>query len=397
MCSQLIIKVVGLIYKLYLTNREGFGDHGNAIYAAGFQIYALLLTVSSIGVPNAVSKLVSSRLAVGDNRGGYRIFKVALVLFSFLGFLGSFLLFTGAETIAVNYLQIPDAEMVLVALSPSIFLVSVASVFRGYFNGRGNLEVTANSQTLEQILKTIFTIAIVNIVAHISSLNVALMAAGATLATTTATAFSLLSLYICYMNKRKMLWQETVSSTIHKKESIQKIVKSILLVCVPITATSVLSVATKSIDAVTVVRILQDQIGEQMAKVQYGMLGGKVDMLISLPFSFNIAFATALVPAVSSYIARGKREQANKRIELSLLLTMLIGLPAMVIMSMFSEQILLILFPNAPAGSEILSLSAMTILFVVLMQTVNGALQGLRQSFCPRDFSFRRNSYKTYT
>ena len=64
MFSQLVIKVVGLIYKLYLTNKEGFGDHGNAIYAAGFQIYALLLTLSSIGVPNAVSKLVSSKLAV---------------------------------------------------------------------------------------------------------------------------------------------------------------------------------------------------------------------------------------------------------------------------------------------------------------------------------------------
>ena len=64
MISQVLIKALGLIYKLYLTNREGFGDAGNAIYASGYQIYALLLTVSSIGVPNAISKLVSERLAV---------------------------------------------------------------------------------------------------------------------------------------------------------------------------------------------------------------------------------------------------------------------------------------------------------------------------------------------
>ena len=167
----------GLIYKLYLTNKEGFGDHGNAIYAAGFQIYALLLTLSSIGVPNAVAKLVSAKLAVGDNRGGYRVFKIALVLFGFLGFLGSFTLFIGAETIAVKYLQIPEARMALVALSPSIFLVSIASVFRGYFNGRENAEITANSQTIEQILKTIFTIAIVAFVAYLSKHNTVLMAA----------------------------------------------------------------------------------------------------------------------------------------------------------------------------------------------------------------------------
>jgi len=63
MFSQVIIKIVGLIYKLYLTNKNGFGDEGNAIYSAGFQIYALLLTLSSIGVPNAISNLVSGRLA----------------------------------------------------------------------------------------------------------------------------------------------------------------------------------------------------------------------------------------------------------------------------------------------------------------------------------------------
>ena len=62
--SQLLIKVLGLVYSLYLTNREGFGDRGNGIVAAGYQIYAMLLTISSIGVPNAISKLVSERIAL---------------------------------------------------------------------------------------------------------------------------------------------------------------------------------------------------------------------------------------------------------------------------------------------------------------------------------------------
>lgn len=93
MFSQAIIKVVGLIYKLYLTNKNGFGDRGNAIYGGAFQIYALFLTISSIGVPNAVSKLVSSKVAIGDNKGAYRIFKIAFSMFSFFGFIGSSILF----------------------------------------------------------------------------------------------------------------------------------------------------------------------------------------------------------------------------------------------------------------------------------------------------------------
>ena len=72
--SQVFIKIVGLLYKLFLTNKEGFGDTGNAIYSGGFQIYALLLTFSSTGVPNAISKLVAERLAVGDSKGAHKIF-----------------------------------------------------------------------------------------------------------------------------------------------------------------------------------------------------------------------------------------------------------------------------------------------------------------------------------
>lgn len=64
MLSQVLIKLLGFVYRVYLTNREGFGDEGNAIYSGGYQIYALLLTISSIGVPNAISKLVSERVAV---------------------------------------------------------------------------------------------------------------------------------------------------------------------------------------------------------------------------------------------------------------------------------------------------------------------------------------------
>ncbi len=100
--SQVLIKLLGLLYTLYLTNREGFGDKGNGIVAAGYQIYAMLLTISSIGVPNAISKLVSERIAVGDHKGGHRIFKIAFATFALIGLVGSLLLFFGAKMIAVR-------------------------------------------------------------------------------------------------------------------------------------------------------------------------------------------------------------------------------------------------------------------------------------------------------
>ncbi len=91
--SQIIVKILGLVYKMYLTNHEGFGDEGNAIYGSGFQIYALLLTISSTGVPNAIAKIISAKLATGQNREAHRIFKICFIMFSIIGISGSMLLF----------------------------------------------------------------------------------------------------------------------------------------------------------------------------------------------------------------------------------------------------------------------------------------------------------------
>lgn len=377
MFSQVIIKIVGLIYKLYLTNKEGFGDKGNAIYSSGFQIYAILLTISSIGVPNAISKLVSSKVALGDNKGAYRIFKIAFALFGLLGFIGSSILFFGARHISTVYLQIPEAEMTILALSPSVFLVSVASVLRGYFNGRENLSVTAKSQSLEQIFKTIFTILIVEQIGFISSSNTVLMAAGATIATTLATLFCLVYLYKYFIKRKKEVWQEVATSTVHKKDSAMKIAKNILKVSVPIALCALFASTTKTIDALTIVRILKNCITEEQATIQYGILSGKVDTLITLPFSFNIAIATALVPTISYAIAKKQVNIAKRRIEFSILVTILIGLPCTIFMSSFSNEILGMLFPNASDGGQMLKIASWTIIFVVLTQTINGALQGL--------------------
>ena len=247
MFSQILIKVLGLIYTLYLTNRDGFGDAGNAIYASGYQIYALLLTVSSIGVPNAISKLVSERLAVGDNKGANRIFKVALVTFGTLGAIGSMLLFFGAHVIAYSWTQIPESELTLVALAPAIFFVSISSVFRGYFNGRRTLKITARAQTLEQIFKTIFTIGIVEVVAYVTSTSTEMMAAGANVATTLATFSSFVYLFMYYRIKRKEIGNEIQSSTNYKYENVKTIVKNILMVSIPLTLSSIMTSFNKNI------------------------------------------------------------------------------------------------------------------------------------------------------
>ena len=374
--SQVLIKVLGLVYTLYLTNREGFGDKGNGIVAAGYQIYAMLLTISSIGVPNAISKLVSERVAIGDHKGAHRVFKIAFATFALIGLIGSLLLFLGANMIANYWLQIPEAEMTLVALSPAIFFVAISSVMRGYFNGRQNIKATARSQTIEQVFKTALTIILVEIVAILSNISTEWMAGGATLATTLATMSGFGYLYLFYKTRSKEIATEVKSTVNYKYERVRTIIKKILIVSVPIALTAIMSSLNKNIDSFTVVRSLKQFMPEDMAITQYGILGGKVDTLTSLPLSINVAFSTALVPAISAAKARKDKKTISQKTSFSLLVSMLIGLPCTIGMCIFAGPILQLLFPNASSGTTILQISSWTIIVTILDQTINGALQG---------------------
>lgn len=383
MFSQVLIKILGLVYTLYLTNRENFGDKGNGICASGYQIYALLLTISSIGVPSAISKLVSERVAVGDNKGAHRIFKIAFATFSIIGLAGSLLLFLGANVIATNWLQIPEAEMTLVALSPAVFFVAVASVMRGYFNGRQKISIGAKSQSLEQVFKTLLTIIVVEIVAILSNISTEWMAAGANLATTLATflGFSYLMLY--YRNERKEIATEIKNTVNYKYERVWTIVKRILLVSIPITLTAIMTSINKNVDSFTVVRNLKNFMPEDQATALYGILGGKVDTLTTLPLAINVAFATALVPAISAAKAKNDNKTITEKTSFSLLVSMLIGLPCTIGMIIFAQPILNLLFPNANDGALILQICSLATIFTILDQTINGVLQGYGKLMIP--------------
>ncbi len=381
--SQILIKIIGLAYKLYLTNKQGFGDSGNAIYSAGFQIYALLLTFSSTGVPNAISKLVSERVAIGDNKGAYKIFKIAFFTFSLFGIIGTLLLFLFARVIANNLLEIPEAEYSLVALSPSIFFVSITSVIRGYFNGRQRLSVTAKSQTIEQIFKTVFTIILVELVAKLTRNNTMLMAVVANLATTLATFFSFTYIYLYYISKRKEIATEIYQSTNYIPAKIRKTLNKILKESIPISLSSLISSFNKNIDLFTIVRILKKYMTEKQAKVQYGILSGKIDTLCLLPLSLNVPFITGMVPTIAKAVAKKDEEELLKKINFFMRITVIIALPSTIGMIIMAEPILNLLFPNANSGTMLLRINAISIFFAMTAQTINGILQGMGKSNIP--------------
>ncbi len=377
--SQVLVKIFGVVYTLYITNKNGFGDQGNAIYMSGYQIYALLLTISSIGVPNAMSKIISEKKSIKDYINEKRIFLVSVMLFSIIGFVGTLILFLGSGIIANKILMIPSAKLSIQVLSPAVFFVSITSVIRGYFNGEGKIQVTAFSQFIEQCLKSILTIIFVEIVDKISNTNTEIMAAAANFATTVATAISLILIFKKYI---KVSSQITYGYE-YKRERISKIIKSILIISIPITLSAILSSLGKNIDSITIVRILKETLGNEEAIKRYGILSSKVDVLISLPLAFNASISTALIPEVSKLKIKNDLDGIIKKINFSLTSSILIGIPCVFGMYFYSNQIFELLFPRALEGSELLKLSSISIIFLLLTQTINGVLQGIGKNNIP--------------
>lgn len=301
----------------------------------------------------------------------------------YFGAIGSSLLFLGAKTIADKWIQIPEAEISLIALSPSIFFVSISSVIRGYFNGRQKFSATAKSQSIEQVFKTLFTICLVEFSILMVGKNTKIMAGAANLATTVATIFSFLYIFIYYNLRKKEIAQEVKLSINYRPIRIKKAIKEIINIAMPISISSLIASFNKNIDSFTVVRFLKIHMSEEAAKIQYGILSGKVDTLCALPFSLNIAFVTTLVPNISKSMAQKDYKDVKRKAKLFILISILIAFPIACIMFAFSEQILNILFPNASSGALYLKYNSISIVFMLMAQTINAILQGMGEVNIP--------------
>ncbi len=381
--SQFVIKILGFIYRVVITNINGFGDEGNSLYSTGFKVYLVLLAISTTGIPAALAKLVSEKAAVGDYSGAHRMFKVSFFLFSAIGFAGSVLLFVMAGPIS-NWVANPDSEIVMQVLAPSVFFVAIAAVFRGYFQGLYNMRAQADSQIIDQLAKCIFTIGLVYLFMTLGQ-STRIMAAGATMGTTLGTVASAVYLWWYYGRKKKELWQDIKTQAVAKAlDPARDIVRRLIKLSIPISLGSIILTIAGLVDLATVMERLQSSgVDYESAKNLFGILTGKGDVLVNFPLALNIAFATALVPAVAGAMAVKDFTTAANRISFSLKITVLIGLPASVGLSVLADPIIHTIFPNASAGGYLVEISALSIIFIALSQTLSGALQGLGRVIVP--------------
>ena len=388
MFSQVLIKLLGLVYRLAITNVKGFGDVGNGYYSAGYQVYAVLLIISSQGIPGAVSKLVSNKVAKGKYNEAHRVFKVSMVVFGIIGFIASLLLLLSANFVSSKILNVPDVSYVLKVLSPAIFFVCVSAVIRGYFAGLGTMKASSVSQALEQFFNCVLTITFVY---ALIGKEPYIMAAGGNLSTTLAILISFSYLIVFYKKNIKEWREESDDVVITTKEENKKMVKMIIATAIPLTVGSVISVVTSFIDTVTVSNciqiaysgILKSKILLEKEAMRLTGILSKVDTLVNLPLAVNLSFYSALIPEITAAISKKNFESASKKISFSISSSLLILIPCAIGFIVLADPILKMLYPNASDGAHILQIAAVTMVFVGINHTIQGSLFGLGKMYTP--------------
>ena len=388
MFSQVLIKLLGLIYRLAITNVKGFGDVGNGYYSAGYQVYAVLLIISSQGIPGAVSKLVSNTVAKGKYNEAHRVFKVSMVVFGIIGFIASLLLLLSANFVSSKILNVPDVSYVLKVLSPAIFFVCVSAVIRGYFAGLGTMKASSVSQALEQFFNCVLTITFVY---ALVGKEPYIMAAGGNLSTTLAILISFSYLIVFYKKNIKEWREESDDVVITTKEENKKMIKMIIATAIPLTVGSVISVVTSFIDTVTVSNciqiaysgILKSKILLEKEAMRLTGILSKVDTLVNLPLAVNLSFYSALIPEITAAISKKDFKSASKKISFSISSSLLILIPCAIGFIVLADPILKMLYPNASDGAHILQIAAVTMVFVGINHTIQGSLFGLGKMYTP--------------
>lgn len=383
--AGLICKVVGVLYKIPLANM--IGSAGIGAYQKVFPTYNLMLTVSSAGIPVAISRMVAHNLARGRSGNANKVLRVSMVILSALGLLTTLLmlLFSGPLAVATGT---PESKLGFMMIAPSLLLVCVMSAYRGYMQGHRRMVPTAVSQLIEQVGK----VGVALPLAHAFMLRggYALGAAGALLGTSLAEAVALLYMMIDYRVVHPRI-QGAINAAEEPLDNTRRIARELVYSAIPITIGACIVPLAGAVDSFMLDRLMQAYLPRAEALSRYGIYSGLVIALINVPTALAMAMSANLVPSISQKRASGDKQGIKRDAGTGLRLSMVVGLPSSIGMSLLSEPIMFLLFGRSAEfsqaqlrlGGQLLAISSLTIVVFTIVQSTSGILQGLYKQRIP--------------
>lgn len=366
----LIVKLIGALYVIPIGNvlgTDGFAHFNNA-----YDIFNVLLMISTAGLPVALSKTISEANALGRQNQVRKIFKVALVTFLVLGAV-SFAVLFGFSAPLSDLQGDPLAVYAVRALAPSCLLVCLMAAFRGYAQGHGNMIPTSISQIIEALGKLVIGLFLAYYIMKLG-MGKEFGAAGAIMGVTLGSLLALVFLVFTHVRARRA----EVLTARDEPESAARILKNLLKIAIPITIGASVVPITTWLDTAQVQNILLDTLGYSLQEAND--LFGSYKMAVkiyTLPSAFMVAVTASVIPAISACRARHDKAGAGRIAESSLRVAALLALPAGVGLSVLSTPIIKLLFPVADitVAGPALAVMGVAVVFVCVMSVCNAVLQ----------------------
>jgi len=392
--AAILCRLIGIGFRIPLVNIVG--NYGMGLYQMVFPLYALLLIISSAGIPVAISKMVARHR--GDLRAGRRILLNALVLLGIIGLILSVLFFVFANHIAAlqgNYKIGP----IYMAIAPAVFFVCLIGAFRGYFQGQQNMIPTAVSQVVEQTVKVGTGLALAIL---LLPYGMEWAVFGAIMAVTVSEIIGFVTLLIIYIvHKRKNPAPQTRSVANAEPRAPEPHTGKILSLAlmweitkksIPITLMASIFPLVLVFDSMIVINMLQRGGHSHAVATQlYGICTGTVHTLINMPAVLGIAIGTAVVPMTARLLKSGDTAEMMQKFRLAVKIIFVIALFFAAFYMVFGRQIITLLYDRAfrdnpeqlRIATTLLKIEAGMILLMGLSQVFTSLQQGAGRARYP--------------
>jgi stage V sporulation protein B len=392
-----VVKILGAVFRIPLGNMVS--ETSMAYYQPAYYIYTFFIVIATSGIPVAISRMVSERAVQGDYRGAHRAFKVSAFLMFGIGAVSFLLLFFGAGAISAG-MSSPNAKYPMMVIAPALLLVPLMAAYRGYFQGMQNMNPTAVSQVIEQVFRVGFGLSLAYLFYRSAPAFLSWAGKDATTASdvkgamgaisgaTIGSAAGLALIIFIYMKSRAAIHHRMDMHPDTVYEATGDILKKVLLIAVPITIGAAVMPIMNMVEVPIInSRLLAAGFTPQEADVLYGTLSGYVMSLINLPQVLTAALAMSLVPMITSVFTQRDTEALTENTVLGMRIATMIGLPCAFGMAVLSHPIMLLLYPTKPQVADnsaaCLTILAIGIIFLSIVQTLTAILQGVGKQMVP--------------
>ena len=378
--AGIICRIIGILYRSPLA--AVIGDEGNGYYSSAYEIYTIILLVSSYSIPSAISKVIAQRLALKEYRNAQKIFRCAIGYVVVVGGLASLFTFFGAGLL-VGGNSIP----VLRIFAPTIFFSGLLGVLRGYFQAHGTMVPTSFSQIVEQILNAVVSILaaflLIKAVSDSDTTTQAVYgASGSAIGTGSGVIIALLFLVGVFLLNKEYINRKVKRDNSSQLLSTGEVYKIIITMVTPVILSTFIYNFNTSLNLTIYTRIMEHVKGftEAEAYTQYGLFSGKAKQISNIPIAIASAMSSAMIPGISGSFAQGDIAGTNRRIGTAIKTTMFLSIPSAVGLTVLAKPVTLLLYPqkaSVDTVSYLLAAMSISIIFYALSTISNAVLQGI--------------------